>query len=66
MIDYMVAQRDISKERGRFLIEYKGKRSNSTVTAYGSPSPSWIDVQWESDIKAITEPIGAGDALQRA
>jgi hypothetical protein len=66
MIDYIVSQSAARKGRGRFLLEYEGKRFNCTVTTDGSRSPSWVNVSWESSIKAIAEPTGAGDDLQRA
>jgi len=62
MLDYIVARSAVRKGRGRFLLEYEGKRFNCTVTTDGSRTPSCVNVSWESDIKAIAEPVGSGRA----
>ena len=56
MIDYIVARSAVRKGRGRFLLEYDGKRFNCTVTTDGSRRPAWVRVSWKPDTKAIAEP----------
>jgi len=61
MIDYIVAQSELRKGRGKFQLEYEGKRFNCTVTSDGRRKPKWVQMSWKSqETKRIAEQ-GAGE-----
>ncbi len=62
MIDYIVGQSSLRNGKGRFVLEYEGKRFECTVTAERNRVPGWVRVSWALDSERTAEPAGAGDA----
>ena len=47
MIDYVVARSAPRNGKGKFVLEYEGKKFNCTVATDGRRQPAWVEVHWK-------------------